>query len=209
MKKVIPFLFVLLSLGILTRPCYAVTVSFVPAFQDVYVDDTIALDLAISGLGTGGPLSLGAFSIDVQFDTNILVYDSVEFGQFLGDTDPLAFETDIFVDDSNVTGQPGILHLEEISFLTDLELDALQPFHFTLATLIFTTTNLGTTFVYPDNVILSDAFGFEISDPILGRAEIQVVPLPPTSILFISGFLLMFSLYQMKYQRHQNNVTAT
>lgn len=56
------------------------------------------VDLDISGLTTGWSDSLGAFAMNITFDGNILAFDSVGFGNFLGD--PPFFEADIYFDDS-------------------------------------------------------------------------------------------------------------
>ena len=96
------------------------------------------MDLNISGLGEFAAPSLGAFLVEVTFDDSLLTVDSVSYGLLLGDTDPFAFETDILT-----TVGAGSVSLDEISFLFDFELDALQPESFTLATLSFTGDNAG------------------------------------------------------------------
>lgn len=154
------------------------TLGLVPS---ITVGDTVTVELNIAGLGDGIPPSLGAFFVEVEFDEGILGFDSVTYGSFLGDpTDPL--ETDI-----NTTVDPGIVGLDEFSFLSDSELDALQPDSFPLASLRFTGLTVGTSAITFNFLDLSDAVGSSILDPGLESTSIVVIPVPSSLVLIASA----------------------
>lgn len=183
MKKISYILIVLFSVVLFCGHVEAVTLSLNPSSQSILPVGTAILDLEIAGLTDGGPDSLGAFSLDILYDPVILSFTSAVFGPFLGDTDPLAFETDFFVDDLT----PGVVSLGETSFLFDFELDELQPASFGLATLSFTGLTAGFSNLVMQNVVLSDALGFVISDRIIENASVSVVPEPATILLLAGG----------------------
>ena len=184
MKKLL-CLPVMLFVIFLVAPAFALTLSLEPSTQYIALGGTADFDLNISELGDRIPDSLGAFSLNIVYDDSILSFDSVSFGSFLGDTDPFNFETDIWVDDSVA----GSLYLEEGSWLFDYELDALQPDSFTLATISFSIARLSTSSVAIENVVLSDAYGFELSNPVINNASVAPVPEPATVLLLTTGLV--------------------
>lgn len=199
MKKVTHCLLTLLILGVLSGQSHALMLSMEPSSQFIQPHQSASIDLIISGLGAGGPDSLGAFSFDFLFNSDSLNYNGVVFSPYLGDIDPFAFETDIYVDDSNAAAGPqAFVHVEEVSFLFDFELDMLQGDSFTLATFSFIGAMGGDNFLSLDNIVLSDAFGFQLPDPDRKFAIIKV-PEPSTMILFMMAGLVMVGL-----MKHQN-----
>ena len=164
----------------LTNQTFAISISLLPSSQTIALGDTATVDLAISGLGSDGPVSLGAFALDFTYDDTVLEFSSVDFGLYLGD--PSFFEADTYYDD--VTS--GVLYLDEVSWLSDLELDILQPGSFTLATIMFTVIDLGSSLLELENVDLSDALGFGL-DPSIKNASVNPVPEPATILLLVSG----------------------
>jgi len=171
-------------------PCgqaMAVSLSLEPALETAIIGDEINFLLNISGLTAGGPVSLGAFSLDVMYDPTILAFSTVTFGSYLGDIS--LTEADVYFDSLG----PGVLYLDETSFLPESDLDALQPAGFTLASLTFSAFGLGTTQVSLGDVTLSDATGLITLVPEnLSSANVEVtaaaaVPEPATILLLVAG----------------------
>jgi len=196
-NKHLQYLLLTLLIGLFGAQAAAVTISVEPSYTETrQLGIPISLDITVSGLTAGGPDSLGAFSMDLAFGSSILGYDSVDFGAFLGSTDPLLFEADFFVDESGLAGSPSTLYIEEISFLTNLELDALQGSSFTLATLHFTTVSRGLTLVRPQNVVLSDAYGFQLAAPSIDVGRVYVDEPQSLWLLLIGSIALSLARRQ-------------
>ena len=179
---------ILCVFGLFSGPVQAVTISLDPVSQTIDVGGTATVDLNISGLGDLAAPSLGAFFVEITFDDTILDFESEVYGILLGSTDPLDFETDIVT-----TVGVGSVSLDEISFLFDFELDALQPDSFTLATLTFTGDSVGTSALAFGTVELVDAPESGLLDHSLVTASITVqspasAPEPGTILLLLSGF---------------------
>lgn len=181
MKKLIFMSILFCSISLVAMKAQAVTLSLEPSYQFIYPYDTASLDLSISGLTKEGPDSLGAFSLDITYDDSILAFESADFGLFLGDPDFLEAVT--YFDSST----PGRVYLDEVSFLFDWELDALQSDSFILATLTFRGIKRdAASRIGLENIVLSDSFGTQIPEPTILSAGIKVIP-EPTSLLLL-GF---------------------
>jgi hypothetical protein len=200
MKKKILLFLSLFSLALFSSHGAAVTITLVPISQEIRVGSTTSVDLNISDLGDFSAPSLGAFLTEIVFDDTALSFESVTYGALLGSTEPSLFETDIIT-----TVTSGSVSLDEFSFLSDYELDSLQPDSFTLATLSFTATAAGTSLVEFGLIDLSDAVGFSILDPTLETTSITVtpqrhtVPEPTTYILLLSGLVGILGSHFKKY----------
>ncbi len=103
-----------------TKPSLAIAIKLIPDSATVVSGDLLGVDVVISGLGDGDEPSVGAFDLDVSFDSTIFSPTDVTFGPFLGDPDPFAFET---LTDFNFLS--GVVDLAEVSLLSPAELDAL------------------------------------------------------------------------------------
>ena len=112
---------------------------------------------------SGAPPSIGAFDLDLAYNSGILSPTGVVFGPFLGDLG--LFEA---VANSDLS-TPGIVDFAELSFLTPFALDNLQPADFTLATVSFNAIGNGTSsFDLVGDIRVSDAFGnqlIKVSEP--------------------------------------------
>lgn len=111
-----------------------------PDSQTVVIGQSFQLDLVVSGLGDGIAPSLQGFDVDITFsDVFTIDPSTVVFGTFLGDPDDSA--------QTNTTSQligPEVLFLVERSLLASSALDAIQGSSFTLATMTFTASEVGT-----------------------------------------------------------------
>ncbi|SEK41331.1 PEP-CTERM protein-sorting domain-containing protein [Colwellia chukchiensis] len=103
-----------------------------PAEQPGSTGDDITLTLMAGGLDAGGPVSLGAFDLDILFDPSVLSFTGYTFFDGLGDL--LFFEA---LDFSVGEYAPGAVGLSEVSLLPPGVLDATQPAEFALAELTF------------------------------------------------------------------------
>jgi hypothetical protein len=164
-----------------------------PVIKPTFPGNLTNVVLDISGLTAGGPDSLGAFDLDVTFDDSVLELHSVIFGTSLGDEG--LGEAITFVDSSTA----GVVGLDEVSLLFDFELDAIQGESFTLANIILRGIAKGSSNLGLENVVLSDAFGFQLPDPTLQGANVSV-PEPATLFLLASGFAAM-GLWRVRARR--------
>jgi len=164
------------------------------------VGEPLILDLTVSGLAAGAAPSLGAWFINISYDPAVfsIAGSGVTFGPLLGDSSvPEAIEG---VDAST----PGLVKLNQTSFLPEATLDALQPASFSLATLEFTGVALGTSVFDFTLTDLSDAAFPANSIAVAGTvtADVSVVPEPSTFTLFGVG---VFALIGLATHRRSKN----
>ncbi len=170
----------------------AIEISLSPSTQNVMLGDTVNVDVDITGLGDGAPLSLSIFDLDVTFDSSILDFNSVVFGDpVLGD------QLDLFGFGSFTDVLPGVgfVNLFELSFDFASDLDSLQSGNFTLATLTFDSLAAGTSALDIFVNDLGDPDGLPLTATTIG-ANVEVIqdtttpttmPEPSTIILLGLG----------------------
>ncbi len=186
MKRILP-----LMLAALLYPwaSQAITISAVPSGSSFQVGNGLTVDVVVSDFGNGAAPTLGAYSFDLIYDSAVLTLTGQPvFTAFLGDTDPNLFETDIAVDLTSA----GTAGVSVLSFLTDTELDALQPADFALVSFSFNASGSGSTVVDFSSVILTDATsGQSIVGVVQQGGVVQVtpnnggIPLPGTLLLVL------------------------
>lgn len=172
----------------------ATIISLSPSNTFATNGDLVTLDLTISGLNNGGADSLGDFDLDIFYDSTVLSVNSFSLSSWLGD--PLD-ALDLSLGDDGF----GTLSLSQISLLSVIELDALQPDSFSLAELTFSVDNLPlntqTTVEVGTIYALGDAFGNslavdEVNDAIIQNQEQTIVVTePPILWLLIPSFLIL------------------
>jgi PEP-CTERM motif len=193
MKKLIWLSMLVGFFGLLrATPILAISLDFVPVSQTVGLGQSVTVDVVISNLGAGIPLSVGAFDLDVNFDLTILSPTDVTFGPFLGDPGPFEALT-------SFTFSPGVADFAEVSLLSVPALDALQPASFTLATLSFDTLAVGTSPLTFSQVIVDDAFGNKLTID-AGSGSVNVVPEPGTFLLLVTGLVGLLGYGWRRYR---------
>lgn len=176
----------------------AVIIGFSPSSSIVNVGDTFNVDVVISDLFASGEI-VSAFDLDVTYNAAVLDATGVTFGSYLDD---LFFPS---LTDSVLTS--GRIDFSELSFLFDVELLAIQPDSFTLATLSFDAIAEGNSLLEfdPDSAPLLGALdvkGFFDLDTFeaeiltfesVGQSNITVqgatIPEPGIAILMLTGLL--------------------
>lgn len=182
--------------------------------QKIHAGQTTAFQLNISGLTN----LLGAFDVGITFDTTVLSFEGIQFGPFLGDPDPLSFESVPFVD----TSVSGVVDFGEVSlledvancvfcigpYLDDLQKDASGNFRdsLTLAAIVFKGIGSGQSNIDFNGVIdLADSLGNSMTDVDVGPGDTVKVPEPTSLFLIGMGLIAMFGLRRMRLRVRNNS----
>jgi hypothetical protein len=182
------YVLVLLAVCLMQIPlAHSALIEIQPGTTSANTGDLISLDLVISGLGNFVPDSLGAFDISIGFDATALSFTGYSLGGYLGN---VGLSEAI---DAGTGAMGGTVNVAEVSLLSAVGLDTLQPGAFTLATLNFTVINLAggaaTQLSVLPGAVLADASGFALSAIASGPARIQSVPVPGTLLLLLGSLL--------------------
>lgn len=160
----------------------AVSLFFNPIETETELDSLFSVDIAISGLQTE---DLSAFRFNITFDDAILDFESYTLYDGLGD---------IAAEDAEGYSQgylsDGVVNLSELSLLSNLNF---QENSFTLATLTFNASGVGSTDLAFSSVKLADYWGDSL-DAAVGTGSVTVagnaaVPEPATWLLLGVGFI--------------------
>lgn len=161
----------------------AIMISVAPSMQTVSVGDSLFVDVVISDLGAGAAPTIGAFDIDVMFDTGVLDLTSVVFGTGL---DVLGLGSL-----QGVIGT-GPINVFEVSLDNPGDLRALQADSFTLFTMNFDALAAGMSGIDLMVNDLSSAGGRSFPRVGVASGEVSVeraqdMPEPATMLLFGLG----------------------
>jgi hypothetical protein len=159
----------------------ALTLSLEPALQSV-PPGPVVLTLVASGLDTD---VVGAFDLDLSFDTARLALSSVDFGSALGT--PGAVPAELI---SSFSAVGGTLDLAAISLLGESDLDARQGDSITLATITFEALAPGgavVAVVLETATEVDDGAGIPLDIEAAIPATIEIVPEPGATVLLGSG----------------------
>jgi hypothetical protein len=154
----------------------AASITLTPSSQSVDLGSQAVVSLDISGLGSGEAPSVGAFDIDLSFDSSILALNSVAFGDpLLGD------QLDLFSLGSilGAAAGAGTVNVFEISLDFADDLNLLQADAFTLVTFTFDTLSAGSSLLGLTLNALGDADGLSLDTTLTGAAVNVAAPPPP------------------------------
>jgi len=191
---------IVLFFGVIqATPTIAISIGFDPSSQIVDIGDLFDIDVVVSGLDAAGEI-VSAYDLDVLYDDAVLSATAVTFGLDLGD--PFFFEVFNGFDIST----PGLVDFAQLSFLSDLELNAIQGDTVTLATLYFQVVGLGTSLLTFDP---DPAFGIDVKGnnasllafSEVGTARVAPVPEPTTLLLTVSGLAGLFGMRRKPRKR--------
>ena len=193
MRKVFSLLVAMVLTVICSTPGVCFSVSLIPDFQTVGVDEMAMFDLNISGLGDYESPSLGAFDVDIIYDQSVLDFklQSVVFSDFLGPSNQF------------VSLFPGRVWLGEVSLISATQLNDLQPAAFTIVSFSFLGLNADNTSILFSPVTMSDENGYLLVELNLSKS-VTVVPLPGSIILLASGVGAL-AVVRKKLLMHQQN----
>ena len=170
-------------------PVKAISLSFLPTSQTVTLGQSAQVAIQMSELGVGNSPSLGSFDFNVNFDSSILSFKTVSFGDpILGDQ--LDLEGFIPPDSGFTNISDSIVNIFEVSFDSPDILNQSQADSFILGILTLDSQKSGTSFLSLSNVILGDANGSPLNAN-LSDGSIIVVNQNTTSVSEPSPLLML------------------
>jgi hypothetical protein len=159
---------VLVTMGWFTS-AQAAYIQVSPSTQNINLGNTFSVDLLFDAQGNN--LGLGAFDINIGYDSSILSFTSLTFGTGL----------DIFGlgDIQSTISSVGSVNLSETSLDSVADVLSYQPNSFKLATLTFSTLSTGINHWAVSINAIGDANGNGLYVPVL-PSTLNVVAVPET-----------------------------
>ncbi|MCH2232443.1 MAG: cohesin domain-containing protein [Crocinitomicaceae bacterium] len=176
-----------LSTFLISQSSLAISLNFFPSSQVVELGDTVSVNLRISDLGEMSSPSLGAFDLNINFDSSIVDLTDVGFEDQLSLFNTPSFN--FFIPENDR------VNLVEISNNSPLELDMFQETYFVLASLDFNTVSSGSTLLTITDAILSDANGIPLDFDVLDSSNTVVSSSASVPEKDLSRVILLLPLF--------------
>lgn len=173
------------------------------------VDDIFQVEVFASGLTSSGAPSLGAYDINVGYDSGLVDYLGVNYSTALGDEGLFEVLTLTDVSLAGTVNTTAISLLESDAatciFCLGPYLDDIQADSFSLFTLEFKAVAVGSGVFDISPLVISDGFGNALSTSLGGPLSINIsephgVPTPTPLILIGSGLLLLLKIRKRQPQ---------
>jgi len=161
----------------------AATLSFTPSSQSVINGGSVDVSVVVSGLGDGAADSLGAYDLNVSFDSALLSYTGIVFGDPVNGDQLNLGGSGTYTAATPAAGQ---VNLVQLSFDSVALLNAAQADSFVLAVLSFDAIDLGDSLMGFSGVVLSDAGGANLAASTTA-GNISVIPVPAAFWLMLSA----------------------
>jgi hypothetical protein len=167
----------------------ATTLALIPSATDIAKGTNVDFDVVVSDFGTSG---IGAFTFEVDFDSDILKFDGWTMSNDLGDVkNGEASEYDC----GEITD--GVAQFNGVSWLDSDPLIAMQGDKISLGTISLTGIGIGTSEVAfnPSVTFLGNAFAGQIvlAETDHNSASVNV-PEPSSIMLSLSGLLSLLGV---------------
>ncbi len=192
MKKVLALL---VTLGLaLSLNANAINIELTTDKNTLTLGDTLAIDVRISGLNHGSSPSLGAYDLDVNYDTNLFAIHSIMWGDATQGNQLDLMNYGSLQDSSSGNGW---LNLFELSFDSAADLNLLQAGEFILFTVLLNAIADGSSILSLTANSLSDAYGEELFIAPINNLSVVVnsVSVPePSSVLLLLGMIAFIAL---------------
>lgn len=173
-----------------TSVSQAASIQVVPTDVNIKEGNIFDIELEITELGNNSLPSLSSFDLDIGYDSNLLTFNKVNFG----DPDPALGDQLNFFNGSltDVSSQIGFVNVAELSLDLAGTLDSLQSDSFVLATLSFQALSPGISDLTITVNQLGDSSGIPLTiDSITnGQVTIESQQTPESSSL-ISLFMIL------------------
>ncbi len=114
-----------------------------------------SVELSIRGLGNETAPSLGAFSLNLDYDPAMIEFVSIDYSSHLG-------YLNLQEVDTHQNDNPGSLYIDAVSFVRTEETNDTQPDNFVLATVTFVALERGEGSLTVSNILLSDTGAIQI-----------------------------------------------
>lgn len=186
----------------LSLPAQAMQIEITPSSSTIDIGETLAIDVVASGLGNGVAPSIGAYDIQIDFDTALLSADPVDYGTGLDlGLGSLQLSFDL----------PFGVEVTETAYGSETEINGLQPDDFVLFSVNLSGLAAGTGALGLTLLSVTDASGVNditSSFTTVGasyRVPDAYAPIPGAAYLFGAGLVSLVVTRRRSASLHRNS----